>query len=263
MVSRVNGQCHISWLSWSPFGLTGYVFGAVQLTLLLADCYCSSHSGHFLDSSTFCNLQNPFFNMSLLLIPSSHLVHPLLLRIHESIVSAYSINCRLFGLSSLCKWVHLSSSISLSSSSFTHQQRNIPFRWNVSISVDVLRQSCQRHPGRELLCARCQYNALHCISPSDRCFNISCCSVGLVFYTVTLALLQTVTIRWNGFIGYALASGLQCDGWHRENHSSRSLYLCAKCNPLCSNYTHHSKSPDLCGNWQSIARSVSLLYHYE
>jgi len=28
---------------------------------------------------------------------------------------------------------------------------------------------------------------------------------------------------------------------------------------LFTNYTHHSKSPDLCGYWQSIARSVRLL----
>ena len=72
----------------------------------------------------------------------------------------------------------------------------------------------------------------------------------------------TVTIRRNGFIGHTLASGLQCDGWHCVNLSSRSFYLRAKCNSLCPNYTHHSKSPDLCGYWQSITRSVHLLSCY-
>ena len=102
-----------------------------------------------------------------------------------------------------------------------------------------------------------------------------------------------MTIRRNGFIGYALALGLQWDGWRCENLSSGSFYLCAKCislftnytglqgdgwrcenlsshsfylpakcNSLFTNYTHHSKSPDLCGNWQSIARSVRLLSCY-
>jgi len=60
-----------------------------------------------------------------------------------------------------------------------------------------------------------------------------------------------VTIRRNGFIGNALASGLQCDGWRCEN-----------CNSLFTNYTHHSKLPDLCGYWQSISRSVRLLSYY-
>ena len=56
-----------------------------------------------------------------------------------------------------------------------------------------------------------------------------------------------VTIRRNKFIGHALASGLQCDGWRCENHSTRSFYQPAKYNSLFSNYTHHSKLPDLCG----------------
>ena len=63
-------------------------------------------------------------------------------------------------------------------------------------------------------------------------------------------------------IGYAHALGLQCDGWRRENHSSRSFYLRATCYSLFTNYTNHSKSPDLCGYWQSIARSVSLQSYY-
>jgi hypothetical protein len=62
-----------------------------------------------------------------------------------------------------------------------HQQKNIPFGWNGSIRVDALRQSRQRHPSGGLLRARRQYNVLHCISPSDRCFNVSSRSVGLLF----------------------------------------------------------------------------------
>ena len=42
---------------------------------------------------------------------------------------------------------------------------------------------------------------------------------------ITLALWLTVTIRRNGFIGYALASGLQRDGCRCENLPSRSFYL--------------------------------------
>ena len=72
----------------------------------------------------------------------------------------------------------------------------------------------------------------------------------------------TVTIRRNGFIGHAFASGLHCDGWRCENHPTRSFYLRTKCNSLLPNYTHHSKLPDLCGYWQSIARSVHLLSYY-
>ena len=78
-------------------------------------------------------------------------------------------------------------------------------------------------------------------------------------WMTTLALWQTVTIRWNGFISYALALGLQWDWWSCENFCSCSFYLCAKCNHLFTNYTHHFKSPDLCGYCKSIARSVCLL----
>jgi len=171
-----------------------------------------------------------------------------------------------------------------------HQQKIFPSGRNGSVRVDALRQSCQRHPVGGLLRAQPQCHASRCISPSDDCFTVSSCSVGLLFWTNALALWPTVTIRSNGFIGYALASGLQCDrwrcenlssrsfylrakcnshftnytglqgdGWRCENLSSRSFYLCAKCNSLFTNYTHHSKSPDLCGYWQSIARSVRLL----
>ena len=38
-----------------------------------------------------------------------------------------------------------------------------------------------------------------------------------------------------------------CDGWCCENLSSRFFYLRAQCNSLFTNYTHHSKWPDLCG----------------
>jgi hypothetical protein len=103
----------------------------------------------------------------------------------------------------------------------------------------------------------------------------------------------TVSIRQNWFIGYALASGLQCNGWRCENLSSHSFYLRPKCNSvftrytglqgdgwrweylssrsfylraichaLFTNYTHHSTSPDVCGYWQSIVRPVRLLSYY-
>jgi len=74
-----------------------------------------------------------------------------------------------------------------------------------------------------------------------------------------LALWPTVTIHRNGFIGYALASGLQCDGWRCKNLSSRTFYLRAKCNSIFPNDTHHSNSPDLWGYGQSITRSFGLL----
>jgi len=93
-----------------------------------------------------------------------------------------------------------------------HQQKTFPSGRNGSVRVDAHCQSRQRHPGGGLLCARRQYHASHCISPSDRCFAISSRSVGRLFQTNTLALWPTVTIRRNGFIGYTLASGSQCNG---------------------------------------------------
>jgi len=93
-----------------------------------------------------------------------------------------------------------------------HQQKIFPSGQNGSVRVDTLRQRRQRHPGGGLLPARHQYHASCCISPSDRCFTVSSCSVGLVLSTNALPLWPTVTICRNGFIGYVLASGLQCDG---------------------------------------------------
>ena len=58
---------------------------------------------------------------------------------------------------------------------------------------------------------------------------------GLIFLTNLLVLWPTVTIRWNWFIGYVLASELQCNGWCSENLSSPSFYLCAKCYSLFTN----------------------------
>ena len=86
--------------------------------------------------------------------------------------------------------------------------KHIPFGQNGSILVDALCRSRQRHPGGGLFHARHQYNASRCISPSDHCLIVSSCSVGPPFQTITLALWPTVTIRRNGFIGSALASGL-------------------------------------------------------
>jgi len=53
-----------------------------------------------------------------------------------------------------------------------------------SVRVEWLRQ---RHPGGRLLRARRQYTVSHCRSPSDHCFSVSSCSVGLQFSTITLA----------------------------------------------------------------------------
>jgi len=143
-----------------------------------------------------------------------------------------------------------------------YQQKIFPSGRNGFIRVDALCQNRQRHPGGWLLRARPQYHASRCISRSNRCFAISSCTVSLLLYTNTLALWPTVIIRQNGFIGSGLASGLHCDGRRCENLCSRSFYLCAKCNSHFTNYTHQSKSPDLCGYWQFIARSVRLLSYY-
>ena len=62
-----------------------------------------------------------------------------------------------------------------------HQQKIFPSRRNGSVGVDALRQSRHRHPGGGLLRARRQFNASRSISPSDRCFTVSSCSVGLLF----------------------------------------------------------------------------------
>jgi len=93
-----------------------------------------------------------------------------------------------------------------------HQQKTFPSARSGSVRVDALRRSRRRHPGGRSLRAWPQYHASRCISPSDRCFSVSSRSVGVLFSTNTLALWPTVTIRGNGFIGYALASGLQCNG---------------------------------------------------
>jgi len=100
-----------------------------------------------------------------------------------------------------------------------HQQRTFRSGRNGSGRVDALRQSCQRYPGGRLLRARRQYHASHSISPCDRRFAISSRSVGLLCQTNTLALWPTVTIRRNGFIGYILASGLQCTPRCRKTSS--------------------------------------------
>jgi len=158
-------------------------------------------------------------------------------------------NCR-FGADWFFDWVQ------------SHQEKNILFGRNGCIGVDALRQSRQRHPSGGVLCAQLQYNSSRCISPSYCCLTTSSRSVGFLFKTITLALWPTGTIGRDGFIRYALASGFQCDGWHCENLSSRSFCLRGKCNSLLANYTHHSKSLDLWGYWQSIAHSVRLLPYY-
>jgi hypothetical protein len=143
------------------------------------------------------------------------------------------------------------------------QQKIILSRLNGSVRVDMLCQSMQRHPIGGLLHSRPQFHALCCISPSNRCFTISSPSVSLLFWKDTLALWPTVALCLNGFIGYALASELQWDGWHCKNLSLCSFYLRSKCNSLFTNYSHHFKLPDLCGYRQSITRSVHLLSNYK
>ena len=69
-----------------------------------------------------------------------------------------------------------------------HQQKIILSGQNGSVKVDAVRQSCLRHPGGGLLCARRLYHASHCISPSHCSFTISCQSVGLICLANTRAL---------------------------------------------------------------------------
>jgi len=106
-----------------------------------------------------------------------------------------------------------------------HQQKTFPSGRHGSVGVDAHRQSRQRHPGGGLLRAWCPDHGSHHISPSDRHFTVSSRSLDLIFYTNTLALWPTVTIRRNGFIGYTLASRLPCNEWRCKNVSSRSFYI--------------------------------------
>jgi len=62
-----------------------------------------------------------------------------------------------------------------------HQQKTFPAGRDGSVRVHALCQSRHRLPGGGLFRARRQYHASHGISPSDRCFAISSCSVGLLF----------------------------------------------------------------------------------
>jgi hypothetical protein len=89
-----------------------------------------------------------------------------------------------------------------------HQQKTIPSGRTGCIRVDALGQSRQRHLSGRIIRDRRQYHALSAISPSDRRFAVSSRSIGLLFYTTTLALWPNVTIHRNGFIVYTLASGL-------------------------------------------------------
>jgi hypothetical protein len=118
-----------------------------------------------------------------------------------------------------------------------HQQKTFPSGQNGSVRVDTLSQSRQRHGGGGSLRAQHLFNASRSISPSDPCFTVSSASVGHQLQTISLALWLTVTIHWNRFIGYELASGSQWDGCCYDNLSSRSIYLCARCNSLFTNYT--------------------------
>jgi len=143
-----------------------------------------------------------------------------------------------------------------------HQQKTFLSRRNGSIRVVAVRQSGQRHPPGGVLHAWLWYNALRCISPSHRSFTVSPSSVSLLFHTNTLALGPIMTIHRKKLIGYAHASGLQCDGWCCETLALRSFYQQPQCKSLFPNYIHHSESPDLCGYSQSITCSVCLLSYY-
>jgi len=147
----------------------------------------------------------------------------------------------------------------LSSTMPSHQQIVFPSSQNGSVRVDALGLSHQRHSSGGLLSAWCQYHLSYCILPSDHGLTITRRSVGVLVKTNTLALWPIVTKRRNGFIGYVLGSGLQCDWWHCDNLSSRQFYLRTKCNSLFTNYTHHSRLQDRCDYWQSIPCSVRLL----
>jgi len=94
------------------------------------------------------------------------------------------------------------------------------------------------------------------VSPFLFALSVSYCKWTLCRWT------PIVTICRYGFIGHTLASGLRCNEWRCENHSTCSFYPRAKYNSLFTNYTHHSKLPDICGYWQSIACFVHLLSYY-
>jgi hypothetical protein len=131
------------------------------------------------------------------------------------------------------------------------------------VSVDALHHSGQRRASGGYLSTRRQSNVSHYISPSECCFNVSEHYVSLLFQSITLVLWSPLTIHRYVFIGYTLASGLQYDGCCCEYLSLHPFYLRAKCNSLFTNYTLHSKSPDLCGYWPSIDHSVRDLSYYQ
>jgi len=59
--------------------------------------------------------------------------------------------------------------------------KSIPSRRNGHVRVHALLQSCQRHPGGRLLCARRQYHASCSILPSECIFTISSRFISLLF----------------------------------------------------------------------------------
>jgi len=106
-----------------------------------------------------------------------------------------------------------------------HQEKRFPSVRNGCVRVDELCQSRQRHTGGGWLRARRQYHPSRYISPSECRFAVSSRPVGLRFSTNTLALWRTVTICWDGFIGYTVASEWQCNGWRCGTFSSRSFCI--------------------------------------
>jgi len=128
-----------------------------------------------------------------------------------------------------------------------HRQKIFPSGWNDSVRGDAVRQSSQRHPGGGLLRARRQYHASRCISPSHRSFTVSSRSVGLLFYTNTLAL-KAICDHTSEWLHWARACIGIAMRWVTLRKPLLAFLLPArKCNSLFTDYTHHSKSPDLCG----------------
>jgi len=87
---------------------------------------------------------------------------------------------------------------------------------------------------------------------------VSSRSVGLLFLTNTLALWPTVTIRRNGFIGYTVASSLQCNGRRCEILSSRLFYITLEKRRKVRRYdtTRPWGSTQLCGSTKSRKEQV-------
>jgi len=90
--------------------------------------------------------------------------------------------------------------------------------------------------GGGFLRPRPQYYGSHCILPSNLAVTVTSRSGGFLFETNAVALWPPVTIRQNGFIGYAWASGLLSDRLRCKNLSLHSFYLGENRNSILTNY---------------------------